>query len=325
VSGPGQFVGLCCMFGPSVAAPSSLICRGDAVLLLIPPDVQRETNLFSNLASLPQFLKRRHATLCSIESRDRVADDNVVTDCATYITDSLKKSNSAWLSHPSGVWYNAVAELRTRRYGAGDVIVREGDGAAGNGWQMVVEGQVEMYKGKGPSSSSSATAAAESSHVSTLHPGESYGDSDLASNPAFFTHTLICSSSCTIASLSLSAYHLAVSKYTKAHSSRCIDIVSRMKPFAHLNAAAVAALHGLIAIKSFPAGQVVFKERERSQVLEHEKLTFVFVLEVKKQHASQGVYILVEGSAGLFKTVRKRTPHLKQCPAAADFCFCLLT
>jgi hypothetical protein len=278
VSGPGELVGLCCMFGPSVAAPSSLICRGDAVLLLIPPDVQRETNLFSNLASLPQFLKRRHATLCSIESRDRVADDNVITDCTTCIVDSLKKSNSAWLSHPSGVWYNAVAELKTRRYVAGDVIVREGDGATGSGWQMVVEGQVETYKGKGASSSlAAAAAAAESSHVSTLHPGESYGDSDLASNPAIFTHTLICSSSsCTIASLSLSAYHQAVSKYTKAHSARCIDIVLRMKPFAHLNAAAAAALHGLIAIKSFSAGQVVFKENERSQVPNVNSLSVLF-------------------------------------------------
>lgn len=212
-------MGLCCVFGPSVTAPSSLICRGDTVLLLIPPEIQRETNLFNNLSSLPQFIKRRHATLCWIESRDRVADDNVITDCATCITDSLKKSNSAWLSHPSGVWYYAVAELRTRRYGAGDVIVREGDGVAG--WQLVVEGQVETYKGKASSSSSSA-AAAESSHVSTLHPGECYGDSDLSSNPAVFTHTLVCSSSsCTITSLSLSSYHLAVSKYVTAPFFQC--------------------------------------------------------------------------------------------------------
>ncbi len=73
------------MFGPSIPAPSSLLCRGEATLLFIPPEVQSDTNLFAALSDLQEFVRRRHATLRCIESCDRVSDDDVVTDCATGI------------------------------------------------------------------------------------------------------------------------------------------------------------------------------------------------------------------------------------------------
>lgn len=88
-----------------------------------------------------------------------MSDDDVITDCATGIVESLKKTNSPWLSHlpgkqrevyfaesrsfvhnmPSffcffsrfahptffpGVWFFAVAELKTKFFNTGSMIFK---------------------------------------------------------------------------------------------------------------------------------------------------------------------------------------------------------
>ncbi len=73
------------MFGPSIPAPSSLLCRSNVTLLVITPEAQSNSNLFDAMSHLPLQAARRHNTLQNIESLDRLSDEDVITDCATGI------------------------------------------------------------------------------------------------------------------------------------------------------------------------------------------------------------------------------------------------